>query len=658
MTMNFIAILISLAMMLTGVGGEGQPAEASRMLIVHNLSVTYNGETVDVDPALWLGVSSDGEKAVFDLGVQMDGDTLFPTQIGVDESGITALFKNSDLAAKISSKAFDSLSEQLGGMMEAVQAQMAEGENADLMNYIMNEYLPAYTGLLEAIQDPEYMKQMQAKANEAALSILDRGEGTPVTETYEDQEYALTEYHYTVEADQMAELIEAIYASDEKLAAYYDAMFKMYDMMPAESGLNGITSFKDMFEKMNINMTMEITEKVSDDGEVDFTDATMTMDMNQMVQTMAAAQEDETASSDIPELPPLVMNIVGNKVGEHQEAIVSCTYEINGADMNMVVSVASEGENEAHMQMSFGGMDENQQVGSFIFGMDTTRDEATGDRNYFANFSLVAADSGANFSASGTCREDGSSENSFSFSVNTDGTSFSLSFCADVTNGQLSDEANGHEAVVTIDDFSQEALSALGEDQAVQAALMQVVGSMSGDSQKLMSNESVQKLIALFASMNSEPAVVEDVEDVEDIEDAELEEGEVEGYDEYQEPEDDGELGYNVPEFTWLPEGWELKETETDTQYDWVNITAATDDYSNTMYATFYKDYDENSVNYVVGGDGEIEAVDGREITVSDFGDGSMSVTIHEENLYGNLMFFSEGIDVETIGHIVAGIQF
>ena len=657
MSMNIIAILISLAMMLTGVGGEGQPAEASRMLIVHSLSVTYNDETVDVDPALWLGVSSDGEKAVFDLGVQMDGDTLFPTQIGVDESGITALFKNSDLAAKISSKAFDSLSEQLGGMMEAAQAQMAEGDNAELMNFIMNEYLPAYTGLFEAIQDPEYMKQMQAKANEVALSILDRGEGTPVTETYEDQEYALTEYHYTVESDQMAELIDAIYTCDEKLTAYYDAMFKLYDMMPEESGLNGITSFKDMFEKTNLSMTMDITEKVSDDGEVDFTDATLTMDLNAMVQSMAAAQADETeaeadetASSDVLELAPLVMNIVGNKVGEHQDAVMSCTYAINGADINMVASVASEGENEAHMLMSIGGMDDNQQPISFLFGTDTTKDEATGDGNYFANFAFMAGDSGASFTASGTCREDGSSENAFSFSMNGDGTSFALSFNADVMNGQLSDEANGHEAVVTIDDFSQETLSALGEDQAVQAALMQVVGSMSGDSQKLMANESVQKLIALFGAMNAEPAVIEDGEVPE--------EGEVEGYDEYQEPEDDGELGFNVPEFTWLPEGWEINETEMDTQYDWVSINAATDNYSDTMYATFYKDYDENAVNYVVGGDGEIEAVDGREITVSDFGDGSMSVTIHEGGVYGNLMFFSEGMDVETVGQIVAGIQF
>ena len=127
---------------------------------------------------------------------------------------------------------------------------------------------------------------------------------------------------------------------------------------------------------------------------------------------------------------------------------------------------------------------------------------------------------------------------------------------------------------------------------------------------------------------------------------------------EYQEPEDDGELGYNAPEFAWLPEGWAVMETSEDTQYDWVSLSFANDDYSESLYATFYKNEENNAINYVVGGDGEIEAVDGREITVNDFGDGNVSVTVSEEGVDGNLSFFGEGIDVETIGKIVAGIQF
>jgi hypothetical protein len=131
----------------------------------------------------------------------------------------------------------------------------------------------------------------------------------------------------------------------------------------------------------------------------------------------------------------------------------------------------------------------------------------------------------------------------------------------------------------------------------------------------------------------------------------------VEDY-EYEEPVDDGELGFDAPEFTWLPEGWSLRESEVNTQYDYVSMTCGTEDYSNTLYATFYKNEDNNTINYVVGGDGEIEAVDGREMTVTDFGGGSVAVNLHEDHLDGSLSFFCDGLDVETIGKIVAGIQY
>ena len=54
MTMNLIAMLLSFAMMLTGVGGEGQPAEASRTLALHDVRLYINDETLDLDPELLL----------------------------------------------------------------------------------------------------------------------------------------------------------------------------------------------------------------------------------------------------------------------------------------------------------------------------------------------------------------------------------------------------------------------------------------------------------------------------------------------------------------------------------------------------------------------------------------------------------------------------
>ena len=663
MSINIIAILISLAMMLTGAGGEGQPAEASRMLSIYNVSVTYNDETVTLEPALWLGVSSNGEKAVFDLGVQMDGDTLFPTQLGVDESGITALFKNSDVAAKISAKAFDSLNEQINQAMGAVQSQMAEGENAELIAFITEEYLPAYAGMLEAVQDPEYVKALKARGNAVFAEVIDRGEGTPVTESVNGQDYALNAYTYTIESDKLAELCDALYASDDVLKGYYDAMFKMYGMLPEESGLNGITSFQEMFAKTGMNVTMDVNEKLSDDGEVDIVDAVMTMDMNGMIKTMAAAAEEaeedaeDGASSDLPaEIPPVVLNIHSAEVAGVQDANATCNYEIPGeeAGMNMAVSAHSDGEDDMNMTMDMEITEDGERIGTFHLSAFTG--SAGGGKTYDINCHIDVDepdDAEFGFHAHGIEFPTGDANNSFEFETSSDEQYIRLSFDADVMTGTLSDEANGHEAVLTLDDFSQETLNGLGEDQAFQAAMMQVAGSMSADSQKLMANESVQKMIALFGSMNAQPAVIEDSEDV-----AEIDEGEIENYGGYEEPVDDGELGYEVPEFTWLPEGWKLQNTDMDTQYDWVSLSFANDDYSESLYATFYKNEENNAINYVVGGDGEIEAVDGREMTVTDFGGGSVAVNLHEDHLDGSLSFFCDGLDVETIGKIVAGIQY
>ena len=52
MSMNLIAILVSLAMMLTGAGGIAQPeaalpkGETARTLTLNNVNVTWNGETL------------------------------------------------------------------------------------------------------------------------------------------------------------------------------------------------------------------------------------------------------------------------------------------------------------------------------------------------------------------------------------------------------------------------------------------------------------------------------------------------------------------------------------------------------------------------------------------------------------------------------------
>ncbi len=654
MTMNFLAILLSLAMMLTGVGGEGQPAEASKTLVLHDFVLTYGDETVALNPSLRLGASTDGQKAVFDLGVDVNGDTLFPIQLGVDDSGITALFEKNDVAVKVSAEALNALTEQANQMMAAMQSQMAQGNgNPEMMSFLTQEFIPAYTGLIAAVQDPAFAGELQAKGDEIFAQVIDRGEGQPASLTIDGNTYDnLTQYNYTIEADQLAELCDAIYTSNEKLEAYYNALFKLYSMMPEESGLSGLTSFKDLFGKLGMNISLAVEEQLSEDKTIDVMDGVLTMDMSGMIANAMKAQGTE---GEAPEIPPIVMNIHSQQVDGVKDASVTCDYEgdANGESvaMEMAMTVHAEDARNMNMSLDMRIAQNGKDLAAIGFTADNQANPENGEGAHSIGFT-VTGDNGLNMSLqnSGISHADGTSEDNLVYAADINGQHVGVSFNLDVVADAIEDKANGHEAAVQIDDLSQEAMGNLGQDQNFQAALMQASGSLMADAQTLTADESVQQLMGLFTAMR-QPQVIEDYDYSDDSF-----EGEETGDYEYQEPEDDGVLAFNQPTFTWLPEGWELQNEDIDTAYDWVSQSFS--DGSNYMYATFYQDNSSNQVNYVVGEDGSIQAVEGREVSISDFGEGSLSVTIHEENVYGNLNLYGEAMDVETIGQIVAGIQF
>lgn len=648
MSINIIAILLSFAMMLTGVGGEGQPAEGSRTMILHNLSIHYNGMDLELNPALQLGASTDGEKAVFDLGVLLDDETLFPIQLGVSEDGITALFKNSDVAAKISADALNGLTEQANAMLESMTT--GDDESSEMMGFIMNEYIPAYTGLLDAIQDEVFLADMEKTGNALFAQIVDRGEGTPVTETVDGAEYALNQYNYTIDGDTMAELSDAIYASNEVLNNYYQALFKLYDMMPEESGLNGMHSFKDMFDKFNLSMTMEIEEKLSDDEEVDIMDAVLTIDLSGMIQMMAEADGD---TADLPPFDALPIEIHSEKVGVKKDATARCQIEFEGGAMDMDVRANSDedGDMRLMMNMRVDGEDDN----TVAMDMLLSTGHAGGGDTYNADCHFSTPEASLSFLAHGFDHPKGMGDHTFQLEAYGEGLDLSVGFEVELQSDAIEDLANGHEAAVVLDDLSEESLSALMQDESVQGAMMQVMGSLSMDSQKLMADESVQSIMALM-----QPAATETDYDYTDGSfEGEDSTGDTEDYDyDYTEPEDDGELGFEVPEFTWLPDGWTVQNTDVDTAYDWVNISLSNDDGTGFAYASFYADSDNTTINYLVGEDGSVEAVDGREMSLTDYGDGNVSISLREGGLWGNLSFLSNDLDVETIGQIVAGLKF
>ena len=663
MSLNLIAILISLAMMLTGAGGEGQPAEAARTLTLRDVSLTFNGERVSFDPVIRLGASSDGQSALFDFGIDADGGTLLPVQVAVDESGVTALFEKSDVAVNVAAQALEALTAN-------ITIPTAETDDSGMMTFMTQEYFPAYVNLLTAMNDEAFVKEMQEKANAIVDGIIDRGEGKPVTEEVEGKTVELTEYVYTVDSAQMARLSDAILTSNDTFKAYYDAVFAMFAKMPEETGLSGIASYADMFEKTGLEMSMEIDEKRSDDGEIQITDAALKMDMSAMIKDMAAEGEE------VPEMPPMVMNIHGVKSGENQVVSMDMAYQADEVEMELSMS-AVQGDDSMMVDMTMEMYQSEELMGYIHMDIGKAADAETGSAFTHVNMDFDMGEQGAFECAFlGTTTPDGASEGDFSIGVKAADNAIELAFVAEVAPNAIENRVTGHAIDLAIDDLSQEGMSALAQDEAAGQALTKVTGTMMADVQKLMSDEGVQALTTLFTlSEAATEAAIEDEGDADyEVELTEDENGELvldlgdlefvddgdmeyDDYEDYEEIEDDGVLGFNVPKLTWLPEGWTEAAHTEDTAYDWADISVTDKTGADSMYALFFADTDDTQKNYIIGDDGAVSPVEGREISVTDFGEEGVSVAWHMNGLYYNLVFYTNAVDLDTIGKIVAGIQ-
>ena len=683
MSVNLIAILLSLAMMLTGAGGEGKPAEAARSLVLRNINVTYNGNALRLAPQARVGVASNGEKAVFDFGVDLDGEKLMPVQLGVSDAGVTALFAGSDVSVHVPAQAIDTAMAQVNEMLNSAVAG-AQAENPELLSFLTEEFIPAYTGVIEAAMDPQRQAEIQAACKAVFDKQVDRGEGKATTAEIGGDTYDVTAYSYTIEGDQWPGLVDAVYGADPVLASYSDAMFRLYGMMPEESGLKDVDSYAALFEKFGLSVTVDIDEQINEKLGIDVMDAVLTFDMGSMVTSVERLEEppvedavedtvedaEETADAEAPaaeesveQLQPLVMNLHTVEMGDYCESSASFGYDVDDGQ-GVEFSVKSTRDSASQdMEMDMTILQDGRKTGRCKMSGFLAQD-GEGNSSYSLSLRGVSQDQAKVDAAFyGMGYADGTSENSVVIGVLTPEGNVEVSFDLNVTSDPIEDLANAAKPTLVIDDLSSEALEELGEDQAFTGAMMKVMGSLSMDASKLTGDAGVQKLMKL---MNGDALPI-DVDDIDDdygaISDADA--GEDAEYTYVIDDEDagaddavvdDGKLGFNEPKLTWLPEGWQVASTDADTAYDWVEMSILDENGEECAYAIFFADPEESAVNYVVAKDGKV--VEGREINVTDFGEGGLSVTLRDSGLYANMMFASEAIELDDIGRIVAGIEF
>lgn len=693
MSMSIIAVLVSLAMMLTGAGANGAPV--SRTLTVSGVTLTVNGEEVALEPSLRLGVSSDGETALYDFAVDANGEALFPVQLAANAEGLTALFAGSGQAVQIPADALDALMEQAQAMMAG--SVQADPQAAQLLTFLKDEYLPAYMGLIALAQDEARMEEIQAKGNALFDEMIDRGEGEADTLDIEDETYDVTRYAYTIGGEQMFALADAVYACDPALQAYYDALMKLYAMMPEESGLNGITSLSDLSARMGLDMTMDVVEYLNVEAEVDVMDAVITVDIPMPV---AVADSEDGKGGEAPQLDPVVVNVHASKVGALNASNFDMDYTAEGVHLVMD-GYAEQDETAADMNFNMTVEENGEALVTMGFTAGKTAAADSAAQDFYVNATAVGGDVGMALGVNGEVAADGAKTatlqanvsaetGTFAASVELDeaadgtgkadvdlavdagGTSGALRFTVAVTDAAVTDASEGAEVTV-IDDLSQEGLQALTGDQGFQGKAMQVAGSFMADAQKLMADESVAKLAGLFTatavSEEEEELIPLDGDDVEyEIEEGDALELDDDDYviemdddlfdDEYdEEMEDDGVLPYEMPAFAWLPEGWEIVETNADTAYDTVDISISDESGDNSLYAMFYANPDD-AQRYHLAEDGTLEPADNRVLSISNPEEGFWTVNVDDMGVYTVMYIYSDTLAMEDIGRIVAGLTY
>ena len=659
--MSILSILISLAMMMTGTSGAELAEPVSRTLTISNLVVSVNGEEVALDPALRVGASTDGEAALFDVALDVNGESLFPVQVKGDADAIVAMFKNGGAAIGVDTAAVDALIQQ---RMDSIAPVQMDDESQAIVKFLTEEFVPAYRDLLQAVQDPAFLDEVQKDAQGIVDEIVDRGEGTPVTVPVNGQEMALIAYSYTIDTAQIAELCDRVYQINDTLKAFYDAIFKLYDLMPEESGLKGLTSFQDVFASTGMEMILAVDEQMSEDGEVDIADVTMTMDMSNMVEKLEAAQSDEeTAEETVEEAAeetaeeaaeetveetaeeavvaePIVAYIHAVRVGDEATSTMSMDFAAGeGASMNMQLA-AEQNATARSMNMTMSVQENEQSVEMFI-NASSEQDPDTGAKGFGLDFTVSASDEGE-FSAgvTGNRNADGTGHADVSFAFSGVDQFVTVAFEMDVDGGEIADEVAGTDAYI-LKDLSEEGMSKLGEDQALMGAVMQISGSLSQDVGKLMQDESVAQLVQMFTAVRTEEEPEDDYE-----------------YDEGDEPEDDGVLPYEMPEFTFLPEGMSVKETNVDTVYDSVDMTISDENGTSNIYAYFYAQGDYSDVPYVLSEDGTIAPMNDQLVNISSLYEGDYSVSMAANGVNTNLYMYGEAFDLDTIGQILAGLKY
>ena len=653
---KLLAILMSAVMLLTcavGALGEAEAAEVNaKVLTISNLRFSHNDEEVTLNPSATLGFMSQDGKTVVDFAIHNNDQVYLPYQLVVDDTGLLLRSDNGNITLQVTT-------EQLEALMG-----VTDEEDAAILTYLTKEFLPAYVKLLKKAMDPAQMPEMQALAQSVMAEIIDPGEGVEGEIIYDGQKLKATTYEYTVGPEDLGRMVDAMFAADEDLKAFADAYFKLFDMIPEEEGSFDIHSFTDVC--VMANLSLDCVDNVAENGLI-IEDAVMHMAIPEvdipLEMTIHAVQDGEEVFSSVSG----DFNIEDNVMALYTETTQ------NGGDVHMLatMSISPAAQEEAQV------MDEEATAENIPEDAEEVTDDlmdSFGDEDAFESDDYIEGDApemaSATFELTQTAREDGGADFDMTYTILAQDMA---QFTMTGTGAKAADGSASCQVATVIEsgsdtfgvDFDVDVAAEPFEIRA-SAADAQPIGdeppvplltSAAADALNLSNEPSVQELVKLIKGIVEQyTAVREEAVDNGDVDyDAD---DYLEGDARSAEPYDDGVLAYGDPQFTWLPEGYAVAETDVDTQYDMMNVILSNEATGNNVYVYFYaNDNDAEISSYAIGEDGAVSQVEGNLIHVYDY-DGSRSFNMDKDGVSLNVYPDSDELSDEDVCQLIAGIQY
>ena len=497
-----LSIFICLAMLVSGLA-FAEPAETpvSKLATIDNISVQVGTKSYDLPLAGHFGVSADSESALIDFGLDYNSDTLFPIQVKVTKDALSLLIGKSTTAYTF-------------------EAALLDGDD-----FSLSDISDMFTELMDAYRiAPADIEG----ADEAIAEAIDKAFNAPEEDaTYEGQ--PAKRMTGTLESDQLVALIDDIL----NIAApnYEPMVFKYLQLLESMDDsmlyLDEEDSESEPEPEEDIDSIAALIKSEGIEISCDYDFITVESGAGKMDFIFHIKDTESGSEFSIP--MTVTLDDAGNFTLESIFPITDEDGETENSTLTVTITAAS---NDEKLNLTFTVEDETDENNLISLTCDMTDlgDGAVKSDIAF-NLSLMEGEELSTFSyaATGTSDTNMNSDMDYAFSVQSGALDFGFKFHMQEQDGEIEDRIAG----------AKEKRFATDEDIENGASMLIMrLASLAGDVETLMNDSTISELADAFNEMRD--SYYEELIPVSPD----------------QKTRED--MPFTVPEFTYLPEGFEL----------------------------------------------------------------------------------------------------